>query len=121
MSVSETSMSLLFYSTISIALGGLVTAPFSSWQPVIIREWLFFVLTGLLTGGAHFLMVEAFRLCEAALVAPFKYTSILWAILFGYFIFREVPELNTLVGASVVISSGIYILHRERKLRRENL
>ena len=121
MSVSETSMSLLFYSTIAIALGGLVTAPFSSWQPVIIRDWLFFVLTGLLTGGAHFLMVEAFRLCEAALVAPFKYTSILWAILFGYFIFREVPELNTLVGASVVISSGIYILHRERKLRRENL
>ena len=121
MSVSETSMSLLFYSTVAIALGGLVTAPFSGWQPVIIRDWLFFVLTGLLTGGAHFLMVEAFRLCEAALVAPFKYTSILWAILFGYFIFREVPELNTLVGASVVISSGIYILHRERKLRRENL
>ena len=121
MSVSETSVSLLFYSTIAIALGGLVTAPFGSWQPVIIRDWLFFVLTGLLTGGAHFLMVEAFRLCEAALVAPFKYTSVLWAILFGYFIFREVPELNTLVGASVVISSGIYILHRERKLRRQNL
>jgi len=121
MSVSETSVSLLFYSTIAIALGGLVTALFGSWQPVIIRDWLFFVLTGLLTGGAHFLMVEAFRLCEAALVAPFKYTSVLWAILFGYFIFRDVPELNTLVGASVVISSGIYILHRERKLRRQNL
>ena len=120
MSVSETSMSLLFYSTIAIALGGLVTAPFSSWQPVIIRDWLFFVLTGLLTGGAHFLMVEAFRLCEAALVAPFKYTSVLWAILFGYFIFKEVPELSTLVGASIVISSGIYIIYREGKFRQQN-
>ena len=120
MSISETSVSLLFYSTIAIALGGLATAPFGNWQPVIIKDWLFFALTGLLTGGAHFLMVEAFRLCEAALVAPFKYTSVLWAILFGYFIFKEVPELNTLVGASIVISSGIYIIYRESKLRQQN-
>ncbi len=121
MSVFETSASLLFYSTIAIALGGLVTAPFGTWQSVVIRDWFYFLLTGLLTGVAHYMIVEAFRLCEAALVAPFKYTSVLWAIVLGYLIFGDIPELETLVGVSVVISSGLYILHRETRLRKHRV
>ncbi len=119
MSVTDTNESLLFYSTIAVILGGLFTALFGSWQTIIFTDWLFFGLTGLLIGGAHFLMIEAFRCCEAALVAPFKYTSVLWALFFGYSMFGDVPEINTLVGGAVVVSSGIYILHRERVLRQQ--
>ena len=57
---------------------------------------------------------------EAALVAPFKYTSVLWAILFGFLMFGDFPESEKLAGVAVVIVSGIYILHRERKVRYNN-
>jgi len=120
MSVSETSGALLFYSTIVIILGGLITAPFGGWHSVANGDWLLFFLAGVLIGGAHFLMIEAFRYSEVAIVAPFKYISVIWAILFGYFIFHDVPELETLVGCAVVISSGVYIIHREYKLRPNN-
>ena len=119
MSVTDTNEALLFYSTIAVILGGLFTALFGGWQVIIFTDWVLFGLTGLLIGGAHFLMIEAFRCCEAALVAPFKYTSVLWALFFGYSMFGDVPEINTLLGGAVVVSSGIYILHRERVLRRQ--
>ncbi len=118
MSVSETSESLLFYSTVAILLSGLGSFPFVEWHPVATGDWLLFLFTGILVGGAHFLMIEAFRNCEAALVAPFKYTSVIWAFVFGYLFFGDIPEITTLFGGFIVILSGIYILQREKILRK---
>ena len=56
---------------------------------------------------------------DAALVSPFGYTGLLWASLFGYFIFAEVPDIWTIVGAAVVAASGLYIVHRERQRLRQ--
>jgi drug/metabolite transporter (DMT)-like permease len=58
-------------------------------------------------------MIEAFRHGEAALVAPFKYTTMVWAVLFGYLFFGDLPDAWTLAGAGVVILAGLYILRRE--------
>ena len=88
------------------------------WQPVATRDWGFLVLNGFLIGGAHFLMIETFRYAEAALASPFKYASIIWATILGYLMFGDVPGASTLAGGAVVIASGLYILHRERKKRR---
>jgi len=117
-SATETSEALLFYSTVGVALGGLLSIPVTEWQPVATRDWMFLVLNGFLIGGAHFLMIETFRYAEAALASPFKYASIIWATILGYLMFGDVPETSTLAGGAVVIASGIYILHRERKKRR---
>ncbi|MBT6094996.1 MAG: DMT family transporter [Rhodospirillaceae bacterium] len=118
MSATETSEALLAYSTIGVALGGLGSLPFTQWQPVAWGDLGLFALNGLLIGGAHFLMIETFRYAQAALVAPFKYVSVIWATIFGFFMFGDVPESSTMIGGVVVISSGIYILHRERQRRR---
>ena len=116
MSVSESSEALLLYSTIAVALGGLATAPFTQWRSVAFEDWMLFVMTGLLIGVAHFFMIEAFRFAQASQVAPFKYTSVLWALMIGYWIFGDLPTLENVIGAAVVISSGLYLFHRERVL-----
>ncbi len=72
----------------------------------------------MLIAGAHYLMIEAFRLGEAALVAPFKYTSMVWALLFGFLIFGDLPDAWTLAGAGVVVFAGLYVLRRETRGRR---
>ena len=60
-------------------------------------------------------MIEAFRRGEAALVAPFKYSSLLWATLFGYLFWTELPDRITLFGAAIVVMSGLYIIYRETR------
>ncbi len=65
-----------------------------------------------LTGG--FLSILAYRTGEAAIVAPMQYSQIIWATCYGWFIFHEAPDMPTMLGASVVICSGLYIVWRER-------
>ena len=59
------------------------------------------------------------RMSPAATVAPFSYTSLIWATLFGFAIFGELPDRWTVVGALVIAASGLYIVHRERVRRRQ--
>ena len=79
---------------------------------------MLFRSSGMLIAGGHYLMIEAFRHGEAALVAPFKYTSMVWAVLFGFLIFGQLPDQWTLVGTAIVIGAGLYVLHREVRLTR---
>jgi len=74
-------------------------------------------MTGLLLGTAHFCMIEAFRLAEAGVLAPFKYTNFLWALLLGFLIWGDLPGPSVLLGAGLVICSGLYVLHRELRRR----
>lgn len=61
-------------------------------------------------------MIGAYKAGEAAMVAPMQYSQIIWATIFGFLFFGETPDMQTLVGAAVIISSGIYILWRESRL-----
>jgi drug/metabolite transporter (DMT)-like permease len=67
----------------------------------------------------HYLLIMAHRLAPAGILAPFIYTQIVWMISFGWLFFGQLPDRWTLIGAAVVISSGIYLLHRERVRRLE--
>ena len=58
-------------------------------------------------------MVETFRLAEAGLVAPFRYSSILWAGALGYVFWSDIPDRWVITGTIMLIASGLYILHRE--------
>ena len=76
--------------------------------------WLGMAAIGLMGCLSHFAFIKAFTAANAAVVAPFGYLSLLWAAAFGFVIFAELPDVWTLVGAAIVASSGLYILHRER-------
>ncbi|NQV84120.1 MAG: DMT family transporter [Rhodospirillales bacterium] len=111
-SAHETSMSILCFSTVSVILFGLCTLPFG-WTALTYPDLGLMALSGLFVGGAHYLLIERFRWAEAALLAPFKYTNMIWAVLFGFIIFGDLPDAWTLSGAGIVVIGGLYIAHRE--------
>ncbi len=111
---SESTVAMLSVTTAVVMLAGLATAPWG-WAPLRSADLWVFAASGVVVAGAHYLMIEAFRHAEAALVAPFKYTSMIWAVLFGYLFFGDLPDAWTIAGAAVVVLAGLYILHRETR------
>jgi len=111
-------MSILLFSTESVILFGLCTVPFG-WAPLTIKDLGLMGLSGLFVGGAHYLLIEQFRWAEAALLAPFKYATMIWAVLFGFIIFGDLPDAWTWYGAGFVVLCGLYIAHRETLMAKE--
>jgi drug/metabolite transporter (DMT)-like permease len=73
---------------------------------------------GLIGGVALLVLIEAYRRAPAALVAPFQYSQMVWAILIGFAIWGDIPAPAKLIGAAVVAASGLFILYRETALGR---
>jgi drug/metabolite transporter (DMT)-like permease len=115
-STGESSIAILCFSTSAVLLAGMVSLLFDS-APLDVNDLPVLALAGCLQGAAHFVLIEAFRHGEAAVIAPFKYTALPWAALLGFLIFGQVPDAWIIVGALPVICSGLYILHRERMRR----
>jgi drug/metabolite transporter (DMT)-like permease len=89
-----------------------------AWVPVEAREaWLLLAASAALFGG-YLLIVKAMRCGDVGLVAPFRYSALLWAILFGWIGFAALPDGWTLAGAALVIGSGTFTILRERRLNR---
>lgn len=115
---TERTVAVLAVTTTFVLLAGLATAPFTDWSPLKWADVGIFAASGALIAVAHTLMIEAFRRGEAALVAPFKYSSLLWATLIGFFAFGELPDRWTIAGAITIVLAGLYVLHRETQLKR---
>ncbi len=118
MASRETSNAMLATTTLAVTLAGLATYPFTEWAPVKTEDMGLMLLSGCLLGGAHWLIIESFRFGEAALLSPFKYTNLIFAVALGYVIWGDLPDQWTWVGTAVVIVSGLYILHREARVRQ---
>ena len=112
---TETTVAVLAVTTSVVLLSGLATAPFTAWVEIQSAHLGMFIASGILVAIAHTLMIEAFRRGEAALVAPFKYSSLLWGTLIGFLMFGDLPDRWTIVGAVIIVAAGLYVLHRERR------
>ena len=110
---------MLFYTTLAEAVLGATTAPFVTWKPIALETLAPLAVAGAMFTIAQFLHIEAFRYAEASVVSPFRYTSLVWAVLFGYVIWGGLPDSWTLAGATIIVGSGLYILRRETRLARE--
>lgn len=105
-----------FYSALVGALAITPLMPFV-WQAPDLRGALLMLCLGAFGGFGHWLLILAHRLAPAPILAPFAYAQLLPMILLGYLVFNDFPDLWTLVGAGVVLSSGLYLLYRERKVK----
>lgn len=117
LSQTETNVAVLFVTTCAVILAALTTVPFA-WSQIRIVDLGTFAASGMLIAGGQYLMIEAFRKGEAALVAPFKYSYMIWAVLFGFLFFGHLPDHWTLAGTAIVIGAGLYVLHREMRLTK---
>jgi drug/metabolite transporter (DMT)-like permease len=113
----ESTLAIMLISTSVVTLAGLLTIPFG-WVPLELADTGLFIVSALLVAFAQALMIESFRLAEVGLVAPFKYTSLVWAVLLGLLIWGDLPDAWTWVGSTLVVGSGLYIWHRELSLAR---
>ena len=111
-SISENSISILFSSMLMVALAGFFTYPLG-WNNLQLDHIWIFIVSGLLVGLAQYLMIEAFRLGKVAVISPFKYSSLLWAILIGLLVWNDFPSKYVILGAIILILSGIYLLRDE--------
>lgn len=84
------------------------------WTTPDLEGWAWLVTSGLFHAGSHFCILRAFTLAPASTLAPFIYVQIVGAILFGYILFGDLPDLTTIIGTAVVMACGLYIVHRER-------
>ena len=111
-------LSLLLYS-------GLI--PLSSEHPslsFLLRDWrlptdvdlALLLVIGLIAAVGFYCLSRAYCVSEASAIAPFEFTYILWAVVFGYLFWQEVPQPTTIVGIAILVASSLYIWYRERQL-----
>jgi drug/metabolite transporter (DMT)-like permease len=113
--VTESTSAIVFWFSLTATVLSLVTLPFG-WVVPAPREALMLVAAGLLGGVGQILLTSGYRWADASVVAPFEYVSMLFALIFGYVFFAEVPTLTMLSGAALVVTAGILIIWRERQL-----
>jgi drug/metabolite transporter (DMT)-like permease len=87
------------------------------WATPSFSGWLLLIGSGLAGLLGHLCIIKAFHSAPASVVAPFSYSSLIWATLFSFMIWNDVPMANTWIGASLIVASGLYIFFRERKLK----
>lgn len=117
---SERTSSIVFYFSLICALAGLVTLPFA-WLTPTLPELAALITAGLLGGIAHILVTESYRYASASVVAPFDYTSMIWALVLGYAFFDEVPTTMVFLGSAIITAAGLFVIWRERQLGLKRL
>jgi len=116
--VGEPVYLIAFYFSICSAIFGLFTLPFGGWLIPTNYDLVLLILIGVLGSIANLLLTKAYQLAEVSLTTPLKYLSLVFAIIFGFYLFDEVPSIYTLSGASLIIISSAIIFIREHQLKK---
>ena len=115
LSVSDNSLLTLLITGIIGTLTMSLTIPFV-WVTPTLDQWYLLSLIGIITVLGHFLIILSFKSAEASKLAPISYFEVVTNTIFGYFLFNHFPDNWTIVGVAVIISSGLFVFYRERKL-----
>lgn len=114
-----TSETIAFYAAVAVTLTGLALSLPAGWIMPSLNQILLLALgAGFLTVG-YVTAVSAMRIGEISAVAPFRYTSLVAAIIMGLIVFGEWPDMWTWIGSGLVVGAGIYTIWREARLRRQ--
>jgi drug/metabolite transporter (DMT)-like permease len=117
LSGKEHTHNLLFYSTafsvVVAAVPGIL-----EWQPISWQAAGVMLIQGTASASGQIAMIRAFRFGEASMLAPIEFTALIWATLFGFWFWSDLPTVAVLVGAALIIGANLYIAHREARLAR---
>ena len=113
---STPGISMIFWQTLSGVIVGAAIVPFSWADPSPI-DWVALVASGVFSMLAHVAVNWAFKLTDAVVIAPFQYTQLFWAVVYGWFVFGDFPSTPKFIGAAMIVLSGLFIFMRERQLK----
>ena len=105
---------MLFYNGL---IGVIITSILSIffWQPLHSFSFIFFIFLGFFFCAGLFLQIKALSITPASVLAPYNYTIIVWAILFGFVVYKEIPDIFTIIGAIIIVVSGVFIFRYSYK------
>jgi len=118
LSTTEPVWLISLYFSATITLASFFTIPYG-WIMPDIKDLMLLMSIGILGGAANLWLSQSYKFSEVSLVTPLKYLALVFAIIFGYFIWNEVPSIKTLIGAFLVITSSIIIFRREITLKKQ--
>ena len=118
LSTSEPVWLISLYFSATITLASFFTIPYG-WIMPDIKDLILLMSIGILGGAANLWLSQSYKFSEVSLVTPLKYLALVFAIIFGYIIWNEVPSTKTLIGAFLVIASSIIIFRREIILKKQ--
>ena len=119
LSKTEANYTIAFYFTLLCTLLGLGSIFIVEWRMPTMIDMFIFLIMGLCGSIANLLLTQSYRLAEASLVTPIKYLSLIFAIVFGFLIWSEIPKILTLLGAALVVTSSLIIFVRESQLKKQ--
>ena len=104
----------LFYTSV---LGTIICSliVWVDWQPIKLIDWSLMIALGFSAAFGHFLLIKAFQMAPVSVLIPYTYSSLIWALIFGYWFFNELPDQQTIFGSVIIIGSGLYIYIRETR------
>jgi len=114
MSTTESSHSMLFWSSVILIVAFGAALPFA-WTTPGAHDWVVIAVLALSGSVAQFSLAQAFRYGEVSLLAPLEYGALIWAVIFGYVFWDELPTLTVLGGVAIIIASSAYVAHREAR------
>ncbi|WP_186396940.1 DMT family transporter [Stappia sp. TSB10GB4] len=113
-STERTSTIVVWFAGVT-SVFALMSAPFG-WVMPDATDAVMLVAIGLSGGVGQILLTQSYRYADASTIAPFEYTTMLWTVLVGWIVFAEVPTLEVIGGAAIVIGAGVFVIFRERQL-----
>ena len=111
----EKTGAIVFYFSLLTTVLGLATIVLG-WRMPPTDELFLLILVGILGGIGQILLTQSYRFADTSIVAPFEYTTMIWALLLGFFMFGDLPSTAVSVGAAIVAAAGLFVLWRERQL-----
>jgi drug/metabolite transporter (DMT)-like permease len=117
MALSIHPLTVTVVSLVALVPLGLALSVFEPWQPVSLESLAYCAASGATLSVAYVLVVHAMRHGDIAVVSPFRYTILLWALVLQVVVFGVMPDGLTLLGSAVLVATGLYTLYRERVVR----
>jgi len=118
LSAKDDPVCITFYFTLTGIVVSSIAIALFGWVMPSAGDWVFLIAVGLFGGVAQYLMTVSYRHSEIAVVAPLKFLSIVVGGLIAYFVWAEIPDLQSLAGISIIVSAGLYAMHRELLLAK---
>ena len=113
LSEADPILTTLFFTALVGAVITSMVAPFY-WTPPSSKAWMLLITAGVCGGIGHFALIKALTLSPASIIAPYSYLNLIWATIYGFVLFAELPDMWTICGAAIITGSGLYVYHRER-------
>ena len=111
-------LAITFITTVVVTIAGFALGLTEEWVMPSLQSAVRLACASVLVIIGYYAMIECWRGTEISVIVPFRYSVVLWAVLFGYVFLGEVPDLWTLGGASIVVFAGLYTFHREQVRRQ---